>query len=73
MELYFHDAELYFAIGHADAVEFTRVTARQLLDFAKGSAGLDGTEHTNGELVGGDGLGNGDVDIAERGIGEPLP
>ncbi len=28
MELYFHDAELYFAIGHADAVEFTRVAAR---------------------------------------------
>ena len=28
MELYFNDAELYFAIGHADAVEFTRVAAR---------------------------------------------
>lgn len=43
MELYFHDAELYFAIGHADAVELTRVAARQLLDFTKGSAVLRGT------------------------------
>lgn len=28
MELYFHDAELYFSIGHADAVELTCVAAR---------------------------------------------